>query len=304
MRHQRWPLLFLLLNASAAFGEPGKAACPVLSTDDRLRVARWMERRFKISAPSRVEITEASIANAACFQKLQLRSSGPSRSVPSTVFLSPDRRFLTFELLDTRTDPLLEEKEKRRKLEAGLIAPKAPALGPANARATITVFSDFQCPYCSRLAYMLRNEVLPFERDNVRLVFRHFPLQNHAWARAAAEETACAGEQNVDYFWHFHDFIFERQRELTKENLHQKLVEESKRLPGLDVRAFNRCLAEHKTAATIDNDLSVGTGIGVEGTPSVFVNAQQIQSVVNPEQVRSLIREITKASVKQTASSR
>ncbi len=298
----RWFLF--ALNIGALLAQALNAQCPAVSGAEQIRIARWIVLKFKLPADARVEIAGISTVEPGCYRKLRLRASEKNRAIPSEIYLSPDGRFVSRELLDTRVDPRQEERDRRRKIEAGLAAPGSPATGPPTARASITVFSDFQCPYCARLAYMLRNDVLPFERGNVRVVFRHFPLQNHTWARAAAEEAACAGEQGSEYFWRFHDFIFEHQQEFTRENLHQRLSEELKRMPGLDAKAFGRCVSEHKAKGAIDRDISAGTQLGVQGTPSVFINAEAIQSVVSPEQIRSLIREINQMGAKDAASSR
>ena len=91
------------------------------------------------------------------------------------MYLSPDFRFLSRELLDSTVDPVLEERRPRQSLSAGLTAGNFLALGPRTAKITIVVFSDFQCPYCARMARMLRTEVLPMEKSNAA-GFSEFPF--------------------------------------------------------------------------------------------------------------------------------
>jgi protein-disulfide isomerase len=142
---------------------------------------------------------------------------------------------------------------------------------------------------------MLKTEVLPQEAGKVRLVFRHYPLSFHPWARAAAEVTACAADQNNDIFWRLHDYIFERQPELTPDNVRQKLIDEAKRSRGFDQTRLSRCLAEKKVASRIDQDIAFGTQAGVQGTPTVFVNGFRATAVSSAVQIRSLIREQSRA---------
>jgi protein-disulfide isomerase len=209
------------------------------------------------------------------------------------LYASPDLRFLTRELLDSRVDPIQEERQKQEALAAGLTRGKLPSLGPADAPVTLTVFSDFQCPYCARMANTLINDVLPVERGKVRLIFRHFPLPMHAWARAAAEAAACAQEQGNEPFWKAHDYLFEHQRELTRDNVRQKLTGHLKGMAGFDPARFQSCLMNPAAAASIDQDIAVGRQIGIRGTPSLFVNGHQARAT-EPEQIRTLIRQLAK----------
>lgn len=112
-----------------------------------------------------------------------------------TLYLSPDQRFLTTEMLDTSLDPVEEERRKSAALMTALSQNKASSKGPEHARVTIVEFSDFECPFCRRLADEM-DQVLPTEKDEVRLVFHHMPLSIHAWARVAAEAAACAQFQS------------------------------------------------------------------------------------------------------------
>jgi protein-disulfide isomerase len=155
---------------------------------------------------------------------------------------------------------------------------------------TLAVFSDFECPYCARFAAMMK-ELSPEEAASVRLVFRHLPLSMHPWARRGAEAAACAQEQGDHYFWDLHDFMFEHQKELTRDNLLQRLAESAKSLSGFDPGKFSSCVIERRTAAQIDRDLAFAEQNSIDGTPTVFVNGKRIQ-IVGPEQLRTLIREL------------
>jgi len=107
----------------------------------------------------------------------------------------------------------------------------------------------------------------------------------------AAEATACAEEQGHSYFWALHDFIFDHQRDLTRDNLFQKLAETAKPLSGFDSGRFASCVIERKSAARVDQDVAFGNENGVSGTPTVFINGERTQ-IVGVEQLRTLIGEI------------
>ena len=149
----------------------------------------YVQKKYKGPPTARLGVTEAPFASPSCFRKLLFQSQDPKSSFRLELFLSPDLRFLTRELLDSTVDPIVEERKKAEALAAGLTRGSFPVQGKENAPVTIAVFSDFQCPYCARFADLIK-EVLP--DDRVHLVFHHLPLPMHAWARRAAEAAACA----------------------------------------------------------------------------------------------------------------
>jgi protein-disulfide isomerase len=87
----------------------------------------------------------------------------------------------------------------------------SPVSGPSDALVTIVEFSDFECPFCSRVQPTLRT-VLSGAGSDVRIVFKHFPLSMHAHARPAAIAADCAHAQGR--FWEFHDLVFDGQATL------------------------------------------------------------------------------------------
>jgi len=274
-----------------ASGATAAYACKPLGNSERARLLEYVKKKYKLPPTSSLTLSGESLVGATCFRKLEFKSADPKRNFRTELFLSPDFRFLTHELLDSNVDPIVEEHRKQQALAAGLTGGNFPSLGPKEAPVSIAVFSDFQCPYCARMGHMLRQEVLPAEAKTTRLVFRYFPLSNHNWALAAAQATACAQEQGDDYFWRLHDFLFEHQKEFTPDNIVSRLTEEAKRFRRFDSARFTSCVTGKKTAAKIDLDIAFGTQNGVSGTPTLFINGQRVAAVTAPEQIRTLIRE-------------
>jgi protein-disulfide isomerase len=277
------------LLSTIAFAVMTAAPCRPFSDAERARVLEYVKKKYKLQQTMPITMSGNSFVGATCFRKLEIKSADPKSSFMMELFLSPDLRFLTRDLMDSSVDPILEERRRQQALSAGLTAGNFPNLGPKDARVSIAIFSDFQCPYCARMAKMITKEILPVERG-ARLVFRHFPLNGHNWALAAAQATACAHEQGDDYFWRLHDFIFERQREFTPDNVVQRLTEEAKRFRRFDLGRFANCVASNRTATKINLDVAFGTQHGVSGTPTLFVNGQRVEAVAS-EQIRTLIKE-------------
>jgi protein-disulfide isomerase len=162
-----------------------------------------------------------------------------------------------------------------------------------DAPVTLTLFPDFQCPYCAQMAASLAKDILPSQGDKVRLEFRYFPLAMHQWARPGAEAAACAQEQSVKYFWAMHDYFFEHQRELNPGNLRQRLLEYAKGLADFDSARFEKCLDERRTAARVEEDIALGKEIGVNATPTLFVSGERVTGA-RTEQIRMLIEQMSR----------
>ena len=161
------------------------------------------------------------------------------------------------------------------------VATTGPSKGPANAPVTIVEFSDFQCPFCSRLTPTLK-QVEEKYGDKVRIVFRQYPLPFHQNAQKAAEASLCAADQGK--FWEMHDAMFKNQQQLAVENLKTKAAE-----LGLNAESFNSCLDSGKFQAKVAEDQQAGTAAGVSGTPALFINGRFINGAVPLEQITEVI---------------
>ena len=140
-----------------------------------------------------------------------------------------------------------------------------------NAPMKIMVFSDFQCPYCSKVAPILE-KVRKRLGWKVSIGFKHFPLSFHPLARPAAQAAICAQEQGK--FWEYHDAIFESQESWTP-----SVFEETAKRLKLNVTAFGSCLNDTaRLNAIIDKDVREGEAADVGGTPSIYINGRKMDA--------------------------
>lgn len=162
-------------------------------------------------------------------------------------------------------------------------------MGAKEAPVTVTVFSDFQCPFCARVDPMLQQVVKdPELKGKVNVVFKHFPLSFHKQARPAAKAALAAKEQGDEYFWKMGEKMLANQRALGDENF-SKWAEEI----GLDVKKFEQDLKNNdaKYEKQISEDMKQGTTVAkVRGTPSLFVNGWELRQR-SVDGVKSLIKE-------------
>jgi len=151
----------------------------------------------------------------------------------------------------------------------------APVRGPAQAKVTLVEFSDFQCPYCAAAAGKLVALQQAYPND-VRLVFKQFPLEIHSMAALAAAAALSANAQGK--FWALHDRMYADFRHLSRANI----LAWGKDL-GLDQVKFQAGMDAEATQATVQRDLEDGLRAGVEGTPTVFVNGKKYQGPLDFE---------------------
>lgn len=178
-----------------------------------------------------------------------------------------------------RRAALGRELRQRYPVKIALTPPRAdvdadddPFLGPQDAPVTLIEFSDFQCPYCRRVQSVLKRLMTAYH-GQLKLVFRDFPLRRiHPEAQKAAEAAQCANDQGQ--FWPYHDRLF-AVTELGTEDLKQYAVE-----LGLDAGQFNACLDSEKYRQEVQKDMDDAIAVGVNATPSFFVNGLPINGAV------------------------
>jgi len=261
--------------------------CKAPAAEKRVAVEAYVIKRFNISSPADIILMESKQANDACFWRMQYEVTSSKREI--TLYLSPDGNYLLPTLYDIRVDPLLEEKARREQIEKDLLAGDAPAIGPEKAPVTIVEFADFQCPYCKRMADTLEHDFLPSETQNVRLVYKSFPMPMHNWAMAAAKMAECAALQKPSEFWKVHDYLFEHQKELTADNLRENLTAFVAASTGLDKPQFESCLNKDLALGPVNQDVELGRTNGVHATPTIFINGALFSGLKSADQLKSLV---------------
>ena len=143
----------------------------------------------------------------------------------------------------------------------------APFKGPTRAPVTMVKFEDFHCPFCKKVQPTVA-QVLSKYGNKVRLVHRDFPIDSiHPVARKAHEAARCANEQGK--FWQYHDVLYANAPKADAADLKSYAKE-----VGLDVQAFEKCLASGKFQDVVQKDVDEGARLGVTGTPSFFINGR------------------------------
>jgi protein-disulfide isomerase len=163
-----------------------------------------------------------------------------------------------------------------------------PARGPADAKVTIAIFSDFQCPFCARVLPTLTQAERAYP-GAVRLVWKHMPLPFHPNARPASEAAEAAREGGK--FWEMHDKLFANQARLSP-----SVYEEAAKEIGLDAEKFKKAVGAHAGSRRIEEDMALAAQVGVSGTPGLYVNCRFIPGAYPFESIKPILdEEIRKA---------
>ncbi|MCB9572372.1 MAG: thioredoxin domain-containing protein [Kofleriaceae bacterium] len=155
------------------------------------------------------------------------------------------------------------------------------ATGPDDALVTIVEWSDFQCPYCGRNAPVVARALAEYP-GQIRVVFRHLPLPMHPHAQLAAEAAVAAAAQGR--FWDMHDRLFADQQHLTRADL-ERIAGDL----GLDLDAFRAALDQHRYADAVADDAAAAAGLGIDGTPTLFINGTPIEGAPSWDQLKLTI---------------
>jgi protein-disulfide isomerase len=154
---------------------------------------------------------------------------------------------------------------------------KGPVQGNANAPVEIVEFSDFECPHCKKAQPKL--EQLMSESPNARLVFENFPLsQIHKWADRAAGYADCIARKSPEQFWKFSREVFDQQEQINDSNAVAKLAAIATDA-GANASTTAACADSAETKARVNQQYELGVSVGVNATPTLFLNGRKIENV-------------------------
>jgi len=180
----------------------------------------------------------------------------------------------------------LFKKFKQNTVEAesydmdSIITQTDPYLGSPKALVKIVEFGDFACPYCQLASSVMREVTLEYG-DDIFYQFRDFTVVSpqSIWLAQAAN---CANEQNK--FWPMHDQLFQKQGQITESNIYQ--IAQGM---GIEINKFRSCLESERFKNEIYDDFLTGQNLGVQGTPTFFINGYKFDGVPEKENLKKLI---------------
>ena len=171
-----------------------------------------------------------------------------------------------------------------------------PTRGNKDAKVVVVDYDDFECPFCARMHQTLSPGVFKEYGDRVLFVYKDYPLEEiHPWAVHAAVDANCLAAQNNDAYWDFADYVHFNQREISKDKArdHQfAALDKQATLQGqkhnLDDSKLQACLKAQDEKA-VRASMKEADHLGINATPTIFINGQKIDGALPLEEVRAAI---------------
>jgi protein-disulfide isomerase len=259
-----------------------------LSPELTRRVAVLLRSKANLPPNYDVVVGSRTASNVPGFDEISVTFTSDGKNTkPMTFLLSKDGKTLAqFNKFDISKDPKTLVSDTGRPARGG----------PANAPVVIVGFDDLQCPFCAKMHAQLFPAIQERYKDQVRVVYRDFPLDQHPWAMRAAIDANCLGAQNATGYWNLVDYIHAHAGEMggdEKSVTHANaaldgLTREEGKRQKVNTAALDACIAKQDDSA-IKASIEQGTALGVDSTPVLFINGEKLDGAVPLEYVYRMI---------------
>lgn len=272
----------LLLAAVLAAAAARPASHPTVP-ELRQRIEAFLNRTIGWQNLDVLRVDSIGAPDASGLRKVKVFLKKGTQQLTKTFYVTEDgREIIDGDITPLSADPFRSVREK-------LQLQGFPSEGPANAPVTLVEFSDLECPYCKGASQTIERlqQQMP---GKFRVVFKYYPLTKiHPWSMQAALAAVCVADQNPAHFWPFEQTVFEHQEQLTTENaatrLHDFALES-----GTQDAPFQSCLKDPATRAKVETSIKNGNEVGVESTPTLFLNGRIIPGAPDSTQLGMLLQ--------------
>jgi protein-disulfide isomerase len=172
-----------------------------------------------------------------------------------------------------------------------------PVRGNKQAKLTLVVYDDFQCPYCSRMHQSLI-EVLKTYGDRIKVIYKDYPLYEiHPWAERAALDSDCLARQSAGAYWDFADYVHANPQQIKGDQrplegqfaeLDRITLDVGKR-HSTDVAALKKCIDTQASRSDVSASVKEAESIGVESTPAVIIDGMRLDGALPVEELRLIL---------------
>jgi protein-disulfide isomerase len=260
---------------------------------DKQKLETYLRYAEGVSANVKVEMDDPAPSPFPGFYSLNVRLVLGSQKEDKRYYISQDGQTVVNGTLWSLSESPFADTLNR-------LTTDGPSFGVPDAKVTIVVFSDFQCPYCRELAKSLRTNIPQKYPKDVRVVVKNFPIDAiHPWARAAAEAGACMASQSLGAFWAYHDWMFEHQAAVNTEFQDKKpefpayLRDAAATLAKgqhVDPAKVSSCIDSHASAPQVKIDMAEGDKLLIASTPTFYINGRPVTGAIPWSSVDTLIQ--------------
>jgi len=261
-----------------------------VSPDLAQKIERQVRAYYKVPAELKVLVGPASpSSDFPNYDSIVVTVDNGERKQDLNFLVSRDHSSLIrMNKFDLSKDPYAETMSK-------IDTAGRPTRGAKASKVVVVSFDDFQCPFCARMHQELFPEIFKEYGDRVTFIYKDFPMEMHPWAMHAAVDANCLAAQNSDAYWDFADYIHANQHEVSNEKTPGARLEALDRLTmlqgqkhNLDVVKLQSCVKAQDERA-VKASVKAADAVGVDATPTLFVNGEKIDGAVPPNEVRAAL---------------
>jgi protein-disulfide isomerase len=261
-------------HAQPPAGAPG-AQSGKLSPQLARRIEVLIRSRSKVPPEYDIQIGPRTKSDMPGYDRITVTFSAEGHTTDANFLLSTDNKTLAqFSKFDISKDPKDIVSADGRPSRGG----------PPNAPVTIVSFDDLECPYCAKMHEELFPALLNRYKNQVRIVYRDFPLDMHPWAMRAAVDANCVAAQSPTGYWNLVDYIHAHasemggsEKSLSKANeMLDSLAREEGAKQKVNVAELNACLTKQDESA-VRESMKLGEALNLDATPTLFINGEKIE---------------------------
>jgi protein-disulfide isomerase len=284
---QKFRLFFIssLLLTLGCSAQAGKTADDTVSVNRR--IADKIRATFALRPTIDVSVGKRGPSEIPGYDKVPITLSENGRGTTHDFLISKDNTaIIEWEKLDISKDVM-----------QSIAVDGRPERGNKDAKVTIVNYDDFQCPFCSKIHQTLFPELMKSYGNQVRVIYKDYPLvEIHPWAMHAAIDANCLAAQSGDAYWAFADYTHANQKDISGEKhdvheeyarLDQITLDQGKKY-GVNLDQLDACVKKQDESA-VRASMAEGDKLGVDSTPTMFVNGERISGVHPDPILRNVI---------------
>ncbi len=263
------------------------------------RIERQVRATYTIPPDVQVTVGERKPSEFPGYESLEVVLSQGSHHTSYNFLLSQDHKtLLRMSKLDLSADPYAETMKK-------ITTAGRPVRGARDAKVSVVVYDDLQCPFCSHMHETLFRQVFDEYKDRVKVIYKDYPLFSiHPWAGRAANDANCLAEQNNDAFWEFADALHLDPSVVNgppsgKRGLPEKLAAldvlaiQLGSKHGADQSKLQACI-KAQSDKTVQDSVHEADALGVSATPTMFINGRRLEGAMDASELRAALNDALK----------
>jgi len=282
-------LLLLLCVGCSAQSNPNPQPG---SMDVNQRIERQVHAYFGIPADVSVKVGARTPSEFPGYDTVPVTMSRQDKSQTMEFLVSKDgKTLIRMTKIDLTEDPYAATMKK-------IDVAGRPVRGNPDAKVTIINYDDFECPFCARMHSTLMSEILPQYGDKIKIVYKDYPLSMHPWAKHAANNANCLAKENGQGYWQFADYVHTNQRSISGSpkdvqnsfNELDHITMDIGKKSGADATRLQACIKAQPDIA-MKASMTEADSIGVNATPTLFVNGERLEGAVDIEEVKAALNQ-------------